>query len=100
MAQLAIIKQMNRQVSVAQPAIIKEMSRQVSCGSGGDYQADEQAGVEQLRWRLSGRRAGKCRTAQLTYIKQMSRQVSCGSELQYLCGLPSAIFPASIPPVS
>ena len=55
---------------------IKQMSRKVSHGSGGDYQADEQAGVEQLRWRLSGRRAGRCRAVQLAYIKQMSRQVS------------------------
>ena len=55
------------------------MSRKVSRGPGGDYQADEQAGVEQLRWQLSGRRAGRYRVVQLTYIKQMSRQVSRGS---------------------
>ena len=55
------------------------MSRQVSPGSAGDYQADEQAGVEQLPWRLSGRRAGSYRAAQLAYIKEMSRQVSRGS---------------------
>ena len=59
------------------------MSRQVSCGSAGDYQIDEQAGVEQLRWRLSGRRADRCRGAQLAYIKQMSRQVSRGSVFNY-----------------
>ena len=58
---------------------IKQMSRKVWCGSGGDYQVDDQAGVKQLRWRLSGRRAGRCRAAQLAYIKQMSRQVSRGS---------------------
>ena len=58
---------------------IKQMSRKVWRGSGGDYQADEQAGVEQLRWRLSGRRAGRCRAVQVAYIKQMNRQVSCGS---------------------
>ena len=58
---------------------LKQMSRKVPRGSGGDYQADEQAGVEQLRWRLSGRRAGRCRAVQLAYIKQMSRQVSRGS---------------------
>ena len=58
---------------------IKQMSRKVSRGSGGDYQADEQAGVEQLRWRLSGRRTGRCRAVQVAYIKQMSRQVSGGS---------------------
>ena len=37
------------------PAIIKQMSRQVSPGSAGEYQADEQAGVGRLRWRVSGR---------------------------------------------
>ena len=31
-----------------QLAIIKQMSRQVSCGSAGDYQADEQAGIARL----------------------------------------------------
>ena len=51
----------------------------MSRGSGGEYQADEQAGVEQLRWRISGRRAGRCRTAQLAPVKQKSRQVSLGS---------------------
>ena len=48
MAQLAIIKQMSGQVSRAQLAIIKQMSGQVSCGSAGDYQADERAGVARL----------------------------------------------------
>ena len=62
---------------------IKQMSRKVSRGSGGDYQADEHEGVEQLRWRLSGSRAGRCRVAQLAYIKQMSRQVSRGSVFDY-----------------
>ena len=62
---------------------IKQMSRKVWCGLGGDYQVDDQAGVEQLRWRLSGRRAGRCRAAQLAYIKQMSRQVSRGSAGEY-----------------
>ena len=52
---------------------------QVSRGSAGHSQADEQAGVEQLRWQLSGRRAGRCRMAQLSIIKQMSRQVARGS---------------------
>ena len=32
-----------------------QMSRQVSRGSAGEYQADEQAGVARLRWRVSGR---------------------------------------------
>ena len=31
------------------------MSRQVSRGSAGEDQADEQAGVAGLRWRVSGR---------------------------------------------
>ena len=64
-------------------AIIKQMNRQLLRVSGGDYQADEQAGVEQLRWRLSGRRAGRCHAAQLAYIKQMSRQVSRSSVFDY-----------------
>ena len=58
---------------------IKQMSRKVWRGSDGDYQADEQAGVEQLRWRLSGRRSGRWRALLLAYIKQMISQVSCGS---------------------
>ena len=62
---------------------IKQMSRKVSRGSGGDYQADEQAGVEQLCWRISGRRAGRCRAVQLAYIKQKSRHVSRGSAGDY-----------------
>ena len=33
----------------------KPMTRQVSPRSTGDYQADEQAGVAQLSWRVSGR---------------------------------------------
>ena len=31
------------------------VSRQVSRGSAGEYQADEQAGVARLSWRVSGR---------------------------------------------
>ena len=31
---------------------IRQMSMQVSGGSAGEYQADEQAGVERLRWRV------------------------------------------------
>ena len=38
-----------------QLASIRQMTRQVSRGSAGDYQADEQAGVAGLRWRVSGR---------------------------------------------
>ena len=67
----------------AQLAIIKQMSRQVSRGSAGDYQADEQAGVTRLSWPQSRRRVGRCRVAQLAYIKQMSMQVSRGSVYDY-----------------
>ena len=66
-----------------QLAIIKQMSMQVSRGSDGDYQADGQAGVKQFRWRLSGRRADRCRAAQLAIIKKMRRQVSRGSAVDY-----------------
>ena len=67
MAQLAIIRQMCRQVSLGsagdyqaheqagvapQLASIRQMSMQVSCGSAGDYQADERAGIAQTSWRL------------------------------------------------
>ena len=57
---------------MAQVAIIKQMSGQVSCGSAGDYQADEGAGVAGFSWRLSSRCAGRCLWAQLPIIKQMS----------------------------
>src|SRR5574337_581059 len=59
------------------------MSGQVSFGSAGDDLADEQAGVARLSWRLSGRRSGRCRLAQLASIRQMSRQVSRGSAGDY-----------------
>ena len=52
MAQMASNKQMSRQVFRAQLSIIKQMSWQVSCGSAGEYQADEQAGVPRLSWRV------------------------------------------------
>ena len=65
---------------MAQLAIIKQMSGQVSLGSAGDYQADQRAGVAGLSWRLSSRRAGRCRGAQLANIKQMRGQVS-GAQL-------------------
>ena len=68
---------------MAQLAIIKQMNRQVSRGSAGDYQADEQAGVMRLSCRLSSRRAVRCRAAQLSIITQMSRQVSRGSAVDY-----------------
>ena len=38
-----------------QLASIRQMSRQVSRGSAGEYQADDQAGVAGLSWRVSGR---------------------------------------------
>ena len=68
---------------MAQLSVIKQMIRQVSRGSAGDYQADEQAGVARLSYRLSTRRAGRCRADQLAIIKQMSRQVSRGSAGDY-----------------
>ena len=61
---------------MVQFSIIKQINRQVSWGSSGHSQADEQAGVALLSWRLSSRGAGRCRAAQLAIIKQMSRQVS------------------------
>ena len=39
---------------MAQLASIRQMSGQVSRGSAGEYQADEQAGVARLSWRVSG----------------------------------------------
>ena len=68
---------------MAQLATVNQKSRQVWRGSAGDYQADEHAGVEQLRWRLSGRRTGRWHAVQLAYIKQMSRQVSSSSTGEY-----------------
>ena len=46
----------NNQVCRAAPlAIFRQMSRQVSRGSAGDFQADAQAGVAGLSWRVLGR---------------------------------------------
>ena len=59
------------------------MSRQVLRVSTGEYQADEQAGVARVRWRLSGRCARMCREAQLASVSQMSRQGSRGSPGKY-----------------
>ena len=59
------------------------MSGQVSGGSPIEYQADEQAGVEWLSWRVSGRWAVRCRAAPAVSIKQMTRQVSRGSAVEY-----------------
>ena len=55
------------------------MSRQVLRCSAGEYQADEQAGVTRLTWRVSGRLAGRCCVAQLASIRQISRHVSHSS---------------------
>ena len=68
---------------MAQLAIIKQMCRQVSRGSAADYQTDEQAGVAWLSWRLSTTSACRCRGGQLASIRQMSRQVSRGSAGKY-----------------
>ena len=55
MAQVAIIKQMSRQVSRGSAGPVKQMNRQMSPGSAVDYQADEQAGVARLSCQLSSR---------------------------------------------
>ena len=59
------------------------MGRQGSRLSAGEYQADEQAGVARLSWRVSGIGAGWCRAAELSSIRQMGRQVSRGSAVEY-----------------
>ena len=59
------------------------MSGQLSRSTVGEYQADERAGVAGLRWRVSGRSAGRCRGAQLASIRQMSGQESRGSVGEY-----------------
>ena len=59
---------------MAQLLRVKQMNRQVSHGSAVDYEADEQAGVARLSWRISSRCADRCRAAQLAIIKKMSRQ--------------------------
>ena len=79
---------------MAQLAIMKQMSRQVSLGSAADYQADEQAGVARLSWRVSSRIAGTCRSAQLAIINHFSMQVSCGSAGEY-----QADEQAGVPPL-
>ena len=65
------------------------MSRQVSRGSVGEYQADAQAGVAQLRSQVSGRWAGRCRAAPLPSIRQMSGQRSRPYSFQGLNDKPS-----------
>ena len=68
---------------MAQLASIRQRSRQVSWGSAGEYQADAQAGVAGLSWRVTSRGAGRCRVAHLGSIRKMSRQVSGGSAGEY-----------------
>ena len=67
----------------AQLESIMQMSRQVSRGSAGEYQADEQASVARLSWRVSGRLVGRCSGGQLETMKQMSRQEYRGSAGEY-----------------
>ena len=83
MAQLLIIKQMSRQVSLGSAVNYQADEQAGVTGSAGDYQADEQAGVTRLSWPQSSRRAGRGGAAQLSIIKQMSRQVSRGSAGDY-----------------
>ena len=68
---------------MAQLASIRQMSGQVSRGSAGEYQADEQAGVARLDWRVTSRLAGWCHVAPLASMRQMSRQVSRSSRGEY-----------------
>ena len=53
---------------MAELAIIRQMSRQVSRESVDEYQADEQAGVAGLSWQLSGITAGRFHAAELESI--------------------------------
>ena len=48
-------RHMSGQCRAAPLPSIRQMSGQVSRGSAGEYQADEQAGVAGLSWRVSGR---------------------------------------------
>ena len=54
-AQLAIIKQLSRHVSVGSAGDYQADEHEVSRDSAGEYQSDEQAGVTRLSWRVSGR---------------------------------------------
>ena len=89
-SQFSLVQLLSRVPTLCNPmnladqlSIIKQMSRQVSRCSAGVHQADEQAGVARLSWRLSSRWAGRCSAAQLASIKQMNRQVSRGSAGDY-----------------
>ena len=48
----------------AQLAIIKQLNRQDSDGSVGNCQAEEQAGIMQLSWKFSSSSADRNQTAQ------------------------------------
>ena len=83
MAQLAIIRQMSRQVSRSSAGEYQADEQAGVGGSAADYEADEQAGVSTLSWQISGRSAGTGHEAHLASIRQMSRQVSRGSAGEY-----------------
>ena len=59
------------------------MEGQVSLVFAGGSQAEGQAGVRGLSWRVSSRWAGRCRAAPLASVRQMSGQVSRGSAGEY-----------------
>ena len=67
---------MSRQVSRGSAGEYQAYEQAVSRGSVAEYQVDERAGVARLSWRVSGRWAGRCRTAPVASIRQMNRQVS------------------------
>ena len=48
--QEAIIKELRRQESCKLQAIIMDFSCDESCGTAGNFQVDEQAGITQLNW--------------------------------------------------
>ena len=66
---MANIRQMSRQGSRASPGEYQADEQAGVAGSAGEYEADEQAGVARFSWRFSGRRAGRCRGAQLASIR-------------------------------
>ena len=55
MAQLAIIKQMSRQVSRGSAGDYQADKQAGVYSSAGDYQAEKHAGVTRLSWRTSSR---------------------------------------------
>ena len=62
----------------AQLAIIKHVTRQESRSSAGNCQADEPAGITQLRWQLSCRWAARNQAAQQALITWLCRHWSSG----------------------